>query len=277
MLTPENMTQMTMALIDPVTTPEHCTDKRDIAARFSAAAAQYDALAGIQHAIADAALFRLGEMAGKSVLDIGCGTGRNTAKLANHCAEVTGMDLAPGMVSQAQSTYPTIAFLQGDAEQIPLQSGCVECVFSSMALQWCGTPRQAISEVFRVLAPGGRAELAIMVAGSFPELKSAADNAGIQLALNTLTCATQWLAAVCEFDWAGISHDLASYTDSFDNITSLLKSINGVGAGSQTESRTRARLTQGKLQALAAAFPEATSGLFNNTYHILHLSLEKPL
>ena len=66
-------------------------------------------------------------------------------------------------------------------------------------------------------------------------------------------------------------------SDSFDNITSLLKSINGVGAGSQTESRTRARLTRGKLQALAAAFPEATSGLFNNTYHILHLSLEKPL
>ncbi len=266
-----------MALIEPVETSCSRPDKQDIAARFSAAAAQYDAVAGIQHVIADYALSRLPDIQRNCALDIGCGTGRNTAKLVAKGALASGMDLAPGMLKQAKSVHPTITFLQGDAEQLPCKSGCVDVVFSSMALQWCDDPMQVLKEIYRILQPGGHAELAIMVDGSFPELRRAAQTVGIHLVLNKLATAERWLAAVCEHSWGQINHDVASYRDSYDNIGSLLKSINGVGAGSRTDNAARKPLTRNKLRLLSDALRETSADALTNTYQILHISLEKTL
>lgn len=272
-----------MALIEPVTSPHRCADKQDIAARFSAAAAKYDALAGIQHIIADAALSRLSKMGstgniqGISALDIGCGTGRNTAKLINIWQDVCGMDLAPGMLKQAQANYPFIRFVQGDAEQLPWQSNSFNALFSSMALQWCDSPDKVISEVHRVLQPGGCAELAVMVEGSFPELNQAACKTGIPLSLNTLPTAEFWLDVICQQPWLSINQEVVNYTDRFNDIISLLKSINGIGASSQTDARHRDPLTRNKLQAIGQAIARQSDGALTNTYRILHVSLEKPL
>lgn len=264
-----------MALIEPIELSSRRSDKKDIAARFSAAAGQYDAVAGIQHVIADCALSRLTGIQRARALDIGCGTGRNTAKLAAQGALASGMDLAQGMVKQAQSQYPAITFLQGDAEQLPCKTGCTDVVFSSMALQWCDDPVQVINEIYRILRPGGHAELAIMVDGSFPELRLAAQTVGINLVLNKLATAECWLAAVCQNSWGKINHDVASYKDSFDNIGSLLKSINGVGAGSRTDTSTRKPLTRNKLRLLSDALKDASADALTNSYQVLHISLEK--
>ena len=68
-----------------------------------------------------------------------------------------------------------------------------------------------------------------------------------------------------------------NYTDRFNDIISLLKSINGIGASSQTDARQRDPLTRNKLQAVSQAIAQQSDGTLFNTYRILHVSLEKPL
>lgn len=266
-----------MALIEPRTTVHQATEKDDVAKRFSGAAGQYDEIANIQAQIASAALARLPVLPINNALDIGCGTGRHTQRLSRIATTTTGLDLAPGMVVQAQRNYPTIHFLQGDAEQLPWQSAAFDVVFSSMALQWCGCPQAALAEISRVLHHGGRAELAIMVDGSFAELRRASRAAGVSLHINELFTASDWLNALSETGMNYCAHELVEYHDEFEGIWQLLRSIKGVGAGSGAQGAKRQGLTRKALNQLETAMPRNEQGQLTNTYTVVHLTLEKPL
>jgi SAM-dependent methyltransferase len=65
----------------------------------------------------------------ESILDIGCGTGHLTAKIAATGAKVTGIDRSPEMIRQAREAYPAIRFEVADATKIPLQEP-FDAVFS---------------------------------------------------------------------------------------------------------------------------------------------------
>ena len=74
------------------------------------------------------------------ILDLGCGTGWFTRKLAGLGSEasVTGMDLSPGMVEHAGSTAPPgLTWVVADAEAIPLPNHSCDLVFSNLMIQWC--------------------------------------------------------------------------------------------------------------------------------------------
>ena len=265
-----------MALIEPRTTVQQATEKDDVAKRFSGAAGQYDEIANIQAQIATAALARVPQQHVNKALDIGCGTGRHTQRLGRIATTTTGLDLAAGMVEQAQQNYPVIHFVQGDAEQLPWQSAAFDLVFSSMALQWCRCPQAALAEISRVLHHGGRAELAIMVDGSFAELRRASRAAGVSLQINELFTASDWLAALSQTGLKYGAHELVEYSDEFDGIWQLLRSIKGVGAGSSAQGAKRQGLTRKALNQLETAMPRNEQGQLTNTYTVLHLTLEKP-
>ena len=266
-----------MALIEPRKTVQQATKKDDVAKRFSGAARQYDDIANIQAQIATAALARLPAAMFNNALDIGCGTGRHTERLSRIATTTTGLDLAAGMVAQAKRNYPALHFVQGDAEQLPWQNAAIDMVFSSMALQWCRGPQVALAEISRVLHPGGRAELAIMVDGSFAELRRASRAAGVSLHINELFTASDWLNALSQAGLNYGAHELVEYSDKFDDIWQLLRSIKGVGAGSSALGAKRQGLTRKALNQLEAAMPHNEQGLLTNTYTVLHLTLEKPL
>ena len=81
-------------------------DKAQLARRFGAAARHYDAHARFQQEVGQALLERMpdsqvGTDLTVSGLDLGCGTGFFLPALAGRCSELTGLDLAPGMLAQA--------------------------------------------------------------------------------------------------------------------------------------------------------------------------------
>jgi ubiquinone/menaquinone biosynthesis C-methylase UbiE len=96
-------------------------------------------------------------LAGRRVLDIGCGTGRLAEILAKqHGARVSGVDPSPEMLEVAQRRrIPGLELVQGRAEELPFADGQFERAVMTLVVQHVDRKR-AFAEAVRVLAPGGR-------------------------------------------------------------------------------------------------------------------------
>jgi len=92
---------------------------------------------------------------GERIVDLGCGSGQLTARIAGSGAIVTGIDRSPEMIAQARANFPAIEFHVADAAAFDVESP-VDAVFSNAALHWVKDARAAIACVWRALKPGGR-------------------------------------------------------------------------------------------------------------------------
>lgn len=100
---------------------------------------------------------------GESVLDVGCGTGaatRYAAQKVGSAVRVTGLDMNPGMIEVAKSLPPvdgaTIDWVEKGACELPLSDDTFDVVLCSQVLQFLTERSKALSEMCRVLKPGGR-------------------------------------------------------------------------------------------------------------------------
>jgi ubiquinone/menaquinone biosynthesis C-methylase UbiE len=129
---------------------------------FARVAATYDDLRPLDAgwwAVYDA-LVRAGDLRGQRVLELGCGTGRFAAALAERdYARVWAVDASPEMVALARESGATVK--QAEAERLPFKAGWFDRVASRMAVHLFDRPR-AFAEVRRVLAPNGRFAVATM-------------------------------------------------------------------------------------------------------------------
>ncbi|HEY1471532.1 MAG TPA: methyltransferase domain-containing protein [Candidatus Acidoferrum sp.] len=92
---------------------------------------------------------------GERILDVGCGTGHLTAKIAANGAQVTGVDQSAEMIQQARAAYPALRFEVMDARQLTFPEK-FDAVFSNATLHWIKQPEQAVECIAWVLRPGGR-------------------------------------------------------------------------------------------------------------------------
>lgn len=104
----------------------------------------------------------LGDAAGKTVLDYGCGSGDNTVLVAAHGARVIGVDISPELIElaekrlEAHNLRDAAEFRVGSAHELPLEDESVDVVFGMAILHHLDL-KLASKEVFRVLKKGGRA------------------------------------------------------------------------------------------------------------------------
>ncbi|MEV6877375.1 methyltransferase domain-containing protein [Amycolatopsis sp. NPDC051128] len=101
----------------------------------------------------------LGDLAGRTVVDAGCGGGRAVAELAGRGARAVGVDFDPEMIAVARERWPDGEFHVGDAGELPLGTGSVSGYRADKVLHTLDDPARAVAEAHRVLAPGGRAVL----------------------------------------------------------------------------------------------------------------------
>ena len=106
------------------------------------------------HELGGGALEWLAAQPGENILDLGCGDGQLTQRIAATGATVTGVDSSPAMV--AASRARGIAAEEASAESLPFANGTFDVIFSNAALHWVHGQDAMMAEVRRVLKPGGR-------------------------------------------------------------------------------------------------------------------------
>jgi SAM-dependent methyltransferase len=87
-------------------------------------------------------------------VEMGAGTGHFTRMLLTRAARVIATDLDPQMCEWLTQQYPDVDVRQGGAEELPVESGTADGVFSSSSWHWFD-PRAAGTEAARCLKPGG--------------------------------------------------------------------------------------------------------------------------
>lgn len=147
-------------------------DRMDVAACWEANAETWT-----RHARADYDLYRdalntpaflanLPEVAGLGGLDIGCGEGSNTRKLAERGARITAIDIAPTFIRharEAEATAPLgITYLESDGTALPFAENSFDFATAFMSLMDMHRQDLGIAEAARVLKPGGFLQFSIL-------------------------------------------------------------------------------------------------------------------
>jgi SAM-dependent methyltransferase len=93
----------------------------------------------------------------RDVLDVGCGMGRLTARIARTGARVTGIDLSPAMIERAVSMNgaDNIRYVCGDVLAADLPLAVFDCVISAATFHHM-PPEIALNRMTQLLRPGGR-------------------------------------------------------------------------------------------------------------------------
>lgn len=228
-----------------------------IAERFSAAAHSYQDHNQLQRLSAASLLSEF--TAQGHLLDIGAGPGTDFA--AYHCAHqsehhsdhesahqsgcqsehgsiqnppttVFAVDIALGMLHKLKQSYPDYHGVCADAECLPFVDGCIDVIYSNLALQWCANFPAAVAEMARVLKPNGECHLSLVAQGSLNQL------AELGLRVNDFSTLEALKTAFKLDTWQFLEVQLIPMTVHFDTLKALLYSIKGVGASVQSASAT---------------------------------------
>lgn len=100
-----------------------------------------------------------GIKSGDRVLDVACGTGNVSVTAARQGATVTALDLAPELIeagrSNAATARVTVDWHEGDVEALPFEDAHFDVVVSQYGHMFAPRPELAVTQMLRVLKPGG--------------------------------------------------------------------------------------------------------------------------
>lgn len=138
-------------------------EARAVQAMFARIARRYDFLnrvlsVGIDRRWRARLVARLGEPSGLRVLDVACGTGDLAFELSAAGAHVVGLDFTHEMlvIARGKDRAARVPFLNGDALALPFEAGSFDAATIAFGLRNLADRGRGLSELARVVRPGGR-------------------------------------------------------------------------------------------------------------------------
>ncbi len=244
-----------------------------VASCFSKAASSYVGAARLQRQVAYQALARLTDDSPElgHLLDVGCGPGWLHPELLGKAKQLTAVDFSAGMLSQAKQQALPVQYILADAAAMPLAANSIDSIFSSLMLQWCPAPAQVLTEMARVLKPGGHFVITTLVAGTLSELAQAFSAVDGHAHIHDFTTAQELAAALADTPLA-FRLEAKCYPLTYPDIFALARELKALGAN-HLALRPRQGLTgKGYWQKVAAAYPMAASQQLVASYQVLQIS-----
>lgn len=250
-------------------------DRMSIAKSFGSASKSYDGSARLQRIAGNDLLPWLPSSKDLTVLDLGSGTGFFTELLAHHYSQVIGFDISHEMLHFAkENRQDKILWLEGDAHNIPLKDNSIDFIYSNLVIQWFAPLDQAITEMLRVLKPGGSLIFTTLVDGTLHELKSSWQqvdddqhviNFKTLSELNTLfdrvlnNKSGQWVEQKCQ--------DIIL---EYKNVIHLARELKDLGANHLAQKQNRGLSGKAKWSNMAAHYKKYLSpnGTYPATYRL---------
>lgn len=234
-------------------------EKKRVAQSFDRAAPYYNRMALLQKRIGYELLgkLELKKLSCQKILDVGCGTGFCIEQLS-HCCELstyTALDIALGMLQVARSRLgKEVIYICAEAESIPLADHQFNVVISNLALQWCPNLDLVLSELNRILKPGGLLAFTTFGAETLNELREAwrvVDNFNH---VNRFTGVKDIERSMKETGFDQCIIESQSLAIQYPSVIELMQELKGVGAHNVTCGRSRSLTGKGKIFQMIAAY-----------------------
>lgn len=260
--------------------PGTLPDKRQVAASFSRAAASYDSVAALQRAVGMALLEKLpSNLAPARWLDMGSGTGHFSRVLAERFAQSSGVavDIAEGMLRHAREQGGARHHVAGDAEHLPLRDGCVDLLFSSLAVQWCGQFASVLGEARRVLRPGGVLAFSSLCVGTLDELRASWQAVDGMVHVNRFRRFEHYQRLCGDSGLELIDLERRPHVLHYPDVRSLTHELKALGAHNLNPGRPSGLTGRARMQGLLQAYEQyrQVQGL-PATYQVVYGVLHKP-
>ena len=200
---------------------------------FSDAAYNYEVLSNLHKEIGRELVRKVMDKPCARILDVGTGTGylANKAKFYFPEAMVVGLDLADGMVLEANKLKEGIQIVQADACALPFKKGSFDLVVSNLAYQWIADLERAFILAHDALTNEGSLCTTVFGRQTLGELFNTVESVSPQnKPLKRLPDIEQLRAAVIKAGFKNITVDHELIKVQFTDVVDLLRWVKGIGA-----------------------------------------------
>jgi len=232
-----------MKAIQDVSKQQH---KAAIASHFSRAAQSYEHHNTLQRWCAARLIDWLPTATGLTA-DIGCGPAVNTEALLARAQHYIGVDIATGMLSEAQSNFPNHSWVRADLEALPFAPASIDALYANLAVQWADDLTATLQHWLSVLRPKGTVVMSTILSGSLMPLADCFQQYSGATRHNRFYSANALQQVLSNVSGATIQFEVEQITIPYVTVRAMLYDLKGIGANYQPvrqQALTRSQLAR---------------------------------
>ena len=248
----------------------------DVARSFSKAASTYDAAAFFQRIAGERLFERLDyfKLEPKQIIDLGCGTGVFTRQLSERfpAAEVTGLDIAEGMIEWCKQQSSAEQYVCANALALPFEDNSVDLIFSNLSIQWVENLQDLFNELNRVLKPEGLLLFTTLGPDTLKELKQSFAQVDQYQHVNDFIDMHHVGDAMLQAKMLDPVVDAEPVVISYDKASELMRDLKDIGAHNIDSRRNSGLMGPKKLRAVEKAYRQFAleDGKLPATYELVY-------
>jgi malonyl-CoA O-methyltransferase len=248
---------------------------------FDRAASAYDAAAVLQRRVGEQLerLLDVLEAAPACILDAGSGTGHGVGLLERRFprAWIVQLDIALGMVATGYDRAPHTGAVCADIERLVFADCVFDLIWCNLALQWAEDLQRSLSELRRVLRPGGWVVFSTLGPDTLHELRRAFEGVDDNRHVNRFVDALTLKAQVETAGFVGTQLSGEPHVMEYDNVRDLMRELKAIGAHNVTRGRPGGMMGKSKWQRVEENYERfRRRGVLPATYEVYFVSARRP-